>query len=163
MVLGLALLTTVAFAKDNTGKIGIGYQGDIAGNNLINSSTKYGDWSVKYGVSSNLTVQAIIGFNAIDAADALNVGARVLYDVVEQENSDFYVGAGAIYSSAGSDVSAVRISVPLGFEWSFAGLPEIGFSAEAGLAIDLNTSTGADQTDLSTVGGGLGVGIHYYF
>ncbi|MCI5073292.1 hypothetical protein MRY82_10205 [bacterium] len=167
LVLGLALLTTVAFAKDNANKFAIGYQTGLAEGITGGADTGLGNWSVKYGVSSNVTVQAIVGFNALeDAPEALNLGARVLYDVVEQENSDFYVGAGAVYSTGdnivtGGDATAIRISVPLGVEWSFAGLPEIGFSAEAGLAIDLDTE--AETSQLTTVGGGFGVGIHYYF
>ena len=61
----------------------------------------------------------------------------------------------------------IQINIPLGFEFSFAGLPEVGVSAEAGLSVDFQTEGGAKAIAISSVGGNvggnLGLGIHYYF
>ncbi|MCB0326597.1 MAG: hypothetical protein KDD52_03175 [Bdellovibrionales bacterium] len=156
-----------AQANDNTGKLGLGYQSSLAGG--------AGSWSVKYGIASNLTAQATIGasFNKGDDNDPIAFGARVLYDIVEGENSDFYTGLGLRYeiqpdastSLNGFGEDTIVVNVPLGFEFSLANAPAVAFSAEMGLNYTYGTNSKA--WNLATVGGGLGTvfgaGAHYYF
>jgi hypothetical protein len=159
-------VTGAASAADHTGQLGIGYQESLtAGINTV-SGNSAGAWSVNYGIASNMTAQAVVGLDIVNKGgnNRANFGARLLYDLVENENSDFYTGLGLVYD-IDKGAKTLRINVPLGFEWSFAGLPEIGLSAEAGLVWDYGTQ-GAKQSRLSTVGGvgaGFQFGAHYYF
>ena len=122
-------------------------------------------------MSPQTNLQAVVGFNLGKnvSPKTFNVGARFLYDVVENENSDFYTGLGVLYNRANNSATsdAIRVNIPLGYEFSFAGLPEIGFNAEAGLAIDFQTEGGSKAVAFSSiggnVGGALGLGVHYYF
>ena len=92
-------------------------------------------------------------------------GGRLLYNLVRNENSAVYSGFGVGYVSKSVDPDVVRFNLPVGFEFSFDKLPEIGFSAETGLIYDY--TRGTEASNLSTVGGNiggsLGLGIHYYF
>ena len=171
-VLAIAGAALTASAADREGKLGLGYQETFSSNVVGSPATaNMGSWSLKYGMSSAANLQAVVGFNMGKniSPKTFNVGARFLYDLVENENSDFYTGIGVLYNRANSAATsdAVRVNIPLGFEFSFAGLPEVGVSAEAGLSVDFQTEGGAKAIAISSVGGNvggnLGLGIDYYF
>ncbi|HLG20696.1 MAG TPA: hypothetical protein VI895_12895 [Bdellovibrionota bacterium] len=164
-VLAVAGAASTASAMDRSGKIGLGIQESFTTGFSTNS---FGDWSLKYGVASNMTGQFLVGFDYGNKAinDAINFGARFLYDVVEKENSDFYLGLGIGWNndkSAGARI--LRFQVPLGYEFSFSGLPEVGFSVEAGVVYDYAKDAKASRFASvgGNVGGNLGLGVHYYF
>ena len=143
-VLAIAGAAVTASAADREGKLGLGFQETFSSGVVGSPSTaNLGSWSVKYGMSPQTNLQAVVGFNLGKnvSPKTFNVGARFLYDVVENENSDFYTGLGVLYNRANNSATsdAIRVNIPLGYEFSFAGLPEIGFNAEAGLAIDFQT------------------------
>lgn len=155
-------------AMDRTGKLALGFQetltSGIAG---AGSANALGAWSIKYGISSNMTGQLVIGADMITKGgnNRANIGARLLYDLVENEMSDFYTGLGLVFDIDKNN-GVLRINIPLGFEFSFSGLPEVAFSAEAGIMYDYRTKTpkqGALSTVGGTAGGALGLGAHYYF
>ena len=168
-VVAVAGAINSASAMDRSGSIGLGYQETFSGGSATGGTTAnaLGAWSLKYGVSSNLNAQFIVGFDLINKGgnNRANFGARVLYDLVENENSDFYTGLGIAFDIDKNN-NYLRINIPLGYEWSFSGLPEIGFSAEAGIMFDYRTK-GVKQSAISSVGGSvggaLGLGVHYYF
>ena len=88
--------------------------------------------------------------------NAANFGGRILYDLVENEMSDFYTGIGVAYD-LDDGANVLRINVPLGFEFSFSGLPEIGLSLEAGFIYDYAKDFLPDaQSRISSVGGAVG-------
>ncbi len=167
-----------AFAADRSGKVAIGYQ-----ENADVGTNSRGNWSLKYGVNDKVTAQFLVGFDfGKDINSNANFGARVLYDLVQNENSHFYAGFGFAYNlDENSTVNArnpLAISVPLGFEFNFASLPEIGFSIETGLAVQFDTKGAGKTTTISSLGGGddgtgtgvgagalanIGLGVHYYF
>lgn len=160
-----------ASAMDRTGKFGIGYQENIMFATTA-SANATGTWSLKYGFTPQFSAQFLIGFGFDDFNNNNNMsfGARALYNLVSKENSDFYTGFGIVYDMDDNDVnnvdnSSLTMNVPLGFEWSFAGLPEIGFNAEAGLMI--NYMIDAEKWQFASaggsIGGALGLGVHYYF
>lgn len=163
-----------ASAMDRAGKIGLGFQENFMSSGVFGSSF-LGTVSVKYGVTSNITGQFMFGFDMWTKGNdkSFDFGARLLYDLVEKENSDFYTGLGVGYTwnkvvaafPAVDNGRAVRVNLPLGFEWSFAGLPEVGFNAEVGVMLDYNKATKAwgFQSAGGTIGGALGLGVHYYF
>ena len=172
-VLAIAGAATTASATDREGKLGLGFQESFSSNIGAGSSSAatLGSWSVKYGMSPQANLQAVVGFNMgkDNGPNTFAVGARFLYDLVENENSDFYTGLGVLYNKPNSaaTIDAIRVSIPLGYEFSFAGLPEIGFNAEAGVAIDFAAEGGTKPISFSSVGGNvggsLGLGVHYYF
>lgn len=173
----LAVLTFAftAQATDRTGEFAIGYQTSLGANPAAQT---LGQWSVKYGLSSNATIQGIVGFDFTDADDsaAFSFGARFLYDLVENENSDFYTGLGIVYHKGDvasqipqlDDDGVLTFNVPLGFAFTLANAPAVEFSAEMGLAYNyfLDGTNGLDWT-LNSIGGGPGAafmaGAHYYF
>ena len=137
-ILAIAGASATASASDREGKLGLGFQESLSSTVIGStaSTATLGSWSVKYGMSPQTSLQAVVGFNMGKniSPKTFNVGGCFLYDVVENENSDFYTGLGVLYnrenSAATSDI--LRVNIPLGFEFSFAGLPEVGFNAEAG-------------------------------
>ena len=166
-----AVLTfaVAAHATDRTGSFALGYQSSFSG---------AGDWSVKYGLSSNATIQGTFGFTVINGGsnEDVSFGARFLYDLVENENSDFYTGLGLTYNWA-ADASAagfaggpndfISFQVPLGFEFSLANAPAVAFSAEMGATFNYETEGNLDRWNFGSNGGGVGAvftaGAHYYF
>ena len=171
-VVAVAGAISTANAMDRTGKFGLGAQETFSGAGF--GTATLGSWSVKYGVSSNVNAQFVLGFQfGNNGANRMaEFGARVLYDLVEAENSDFYTGIGFGWNqdkvNGTADSRALRINVPLGYEFSFAGLPEIGFSAEAGIMYDITGFGGGSKTNSiqsvgGNTGGSLGLGVHYYF
>jgi hypothetical protein len=170
-VVALAGAVNSASAMDRTGNFGLGFQESFSGDTF---STTLGSWSAKYGFTSNLTGQFMFGFDMFTKNwndKKMNVAGGILYDLVENENSDFYTGLrfGCLLNAQdnvdGADQTMLRIGVPLGFEWSFTGLPEVGFSAEAGFVWDYRLSDNASRVSSvgGNIGGSLGLGVHYYF
>lgn len=171
LLAAFAVLTfaVVANATDRTGAMGIGYQSSFAGN---------GQWSVKYGMSSNTTLQGVLGFGFAKGGSKVETatfGARLLYDLVEAENSDFYTGLGIVYNYAGlgngnfgpNGNDSLSFNIPLGFEFSLANAPAVAFSAEMGATFNYATQGSPKQWNFGTNGGGAGAvftaGAHYYF
>lgn len=168
-LVAIAGLFTTASATDRAGKLGLGFQESITDGTLVTSPNSLGTWSLKYGFSPSVNAQLVAGFDFGNKTvnDRFNVGVRLLADLVENENSDFYSGIGVIFDNQDKGDRALRVNVPLGFEWSFAGLPEIGFSAEAGINLDFIVDGPVKPVKASSVGGlvggNLGLGVHYYF
>lgn len=174
LLAAFAVLTfaVVANATDRTGAMALGYQSSFA--------TATGNWSVKYGMSSNTTLQGVLGFGFAKGGSAnsnFSFGARFLYDLSEAENSDFYTGLGLIYNYAGNGVAgnvvgsgagddSIAFQIPLGFEFSLANAPAVAFSAEMGATFNYATQ-GTKQWNFGSNGGGVGAvftaGAHYYF
>jgi hypothetical protein len=171
LLAAFAVLTfaVVANATDRTSAMALGYQSSFAGN---------GQWSVKYGLASNTTIQGVLGFGfAKGGSDNTNmtIGARFLYDLSEAENSDFYTGLGLVYNyqgafttgpvgAAGED--SIAFQIPLGFEFSLANAPAVAFSAEMGATFNYAVQ-GGKTWNFGSNGGGAGAvftaGAHYYF
>ena len=164
----VAVVGTVstASAVDRAGSFALGFQEQFTSGGTY--GTTAGAWSLKYGVTSNVTGQLVVGFDIINKGgnNSANFGGRLLYDLVENENSDFYTGLGFGYQIDDVAGDALRIMVPLGMEFAFSGLPEVGISAEVGFIYDYLMDLG-DASRISsvggTVGGNLGLGVHYYF
>lgn len=165
-VFAVLAFSVTAHATDRTGAFALGYQASFNNGNV-------GAWSVKYGLSANTTVQGLVGFNIVKGGsnETASFGARVLYDLAEAENSDFYTGLGVAYSyfgnaAVGGPDDVLSVSIPLGFEFSLANVPNVAFSGEMGLQYNKQTQ-GAKAWNIGSVGGGTGAvftaGAHYYF
>lgn len=164
----VAGLINTASASDRTGKWAIGYQDQFGA-----ATGNAGSWSFKYGVKSNVTAQAILGFNTGEPVnDNLTVGLRGLYDIAENENSQLYTGVGVLFVTIDDNNKAMQLNVPVGVEFNAPSLPELAFSIEGGLNIDFPVDVAGDpdfadtvsiNTSSSTIGGNLRLGVHYYF
>ncbi len=167
-VIAVAGAVSSASAMDRTGKVGLGFQEGITNNALFGTST-LGSWSVKYGLAPKMMGQFTLGFDSVTKSGdkSIDFGGRFLYDLIQKENSNFYTGLGVGWAQDKKPVDnrVLQINIPLGYEFSFASLPEIGFSAEAGIMLDYakaGKSWGFHSVG-GTVGGALGLGVHYYF
>ena len=167
-VVVVAGAVSTASATDRSGQFGLGFQESFTtGVQGTTSANPLGAWSFKYGATSNITAQFAVGFSIMNKGgnNRANFGGRLLYDIVENENSDFYTGLGILFDIDKND-NTLRINVPLGFEFAIPGIPEVGLSAEAGIMWDYRTEdakSSAFNTVGGNVGGSLGLGAHYYF
>lgn len=157
-----------AIGQDITGKLGLGYQGMLAGDFVQGISARY--WaSEKAGIEGNI----FHAYASLDTGDdddsvdghALGFLGKVLYAPVVKDNSRFYVGLEAGYGVITSDEADEDLDIfivgPLfGAEYSFQGLPELGFNFEVGYKL---TNFSIDDVDLDIAGVGVSFGIHYYF
>jgi hypothetical protein len=171
-VVAVAGAVSTASAIDRTGNFGIGYQQSFSDTNGATFGVADGSWSLKYGFASNLTGQFIFGFDKFtnnSGNSKMHFAGGVLYDIVENENSDFYLGLRVGYElddnpAPAGDLSSLRVNIPIGFEWSFSGLPEVAISAEAGMTWDYMIDASAHHFGTAGgLGGNLGLGLHYYF
>ena len=92
------------------------------------------------------------------------MGGKVYFKLKDEENLhvDAIAGLGfaRIDPDKGSTETAKWISVGIGIEYFFSGLPNLGFSTEVGVTMmdyDDNTSFGTMADSF------VGAGIHYYF
>lgn len=177
---GLAVLlgAGTASAAPNAGKVGLGYQGVVAGNFLQGVSGRYwvndtiaGELNVFYG-----TAGLALGGSDIGDADLLLGTAKVLYAPVVKSNSRFYVGlegglgTADVQDDTGSSILAGDITVwtlePLfGAEFYLSEIPELGFNFEVGykfhhIGYDVASS---DVLDINLDGTTVAFGAHYYF
>ena len=171
------------FAADEAGKnfisskVGIGYQGMIAGN-LLNGASVRGWIGDRIGLEGNFFLGAVkataYGQDAIDA-DIWSVEAKVMYAVIARSNSKFYVGAKVGYGMADLKWMGEKVvdgtdfwtpGVLVGAEWSFPTIPEVGFNFEVGYSgIIYNSSKLPNDfdVDLRLHGVNAAIGLHYYF
>ncbi len=167
LLAAFAVLTfaVVANATDRTGAMALGYQSSFNGA----GTGAAGEWSVKYGMASNTTLQGLFGLSLQKGGKAIDnatFGGRFLYDLVEAENSDFYTGLGLTYNYVGNAQDNLTFQIPLGFEFSLANAPAVAFSAEMGAVFNTTVSSPKNY-GFGTAGGGAGAvftaGAHYYF
>lgn len=162
----LAFSVIPAEAKDLAKRVGLGYNAQIAfeGFPFPGQDIKLAGPSVKYVISPEIAVQGIFGLSMYSNAVDVNIfffGGKFLYNIIQEDNMNFYAGGGFGIVSAGNGDSETGIVIIgcVGEEFFFSGLPNLGFAAEMGLMI----ASMADATLVSTYGGFLNLGIHYYF
>ena len=86
-VVAVAGAINSASAMDRAGQFGLGFQENVMSSGFMGSSG-LGTWSLKYGISSNITGQLMVGFDMITKSGdkSFDIGGRILYDLVENEN-----------------------------------------------------------------------------
>lgn len=187
VVMALALFLSVgsAFAADEAGKnfinnkVGLGYQGMVAGSFLNGLSVRgwIGDrvgleGSAFYG-KTDISVEES-GSSIVDAeADLWMLEFKAMYALVVRDFSKFYIGGKIGYGQISASESDTDMldgeslwtpGVFIGAEWSFPQLPEVGFNFDVGYSAVLfnNTIDDAD-IDIKLHGVNATFGIHYYF
>lgn len=168
-----------------------------------------GSASAKYFLTDRIAAQILLGFGILSGTyypDPLNdrdnkiessgivltAGPRVVYSALRGENAELYIGGGldVLYedntgdppgadNAFGWSAMAFVVSVPVGFEVGFPGIPALRLSAEVSLSYvsasyEFHQDTGADvdsdevATASAFILGSPGLdfltlGIHYYF
>jgi hypothetical protein len=157
VILILGVLAGPALAKDLKGNLGIGFNSQFSPQDLDSLSAKY--W-----INNELAVQGLLGFNYSDAYDETDIGGKVYFKVNDEENLhvDVFAGLGLsrVDPDKGSTETGKWISIGMGLEYFFSGLPNLGFSTEVGLTM----TDYDDDTSFGTMADSfVGAGIHYYF
>ncbi|AKJ65110.1 hypothetical protein [Kiritimatiella glycovorans] len=166
------MMASVATAAQGpeTSPYGIGYQGQYAGEFLSHASLRMrpmpiggqlmlGHWS---GDFSDVN---------IGEGDLYSITGKILYSLVENNYSDFYVGAELGYwdldaEQGGNDLDADDwLYGPLmGAEWFFSENSQVGFNFEVAYMFnDIEVDTPGGSADVDLDGVNVTMGIHYYF
>lgn len=160
----------------NCGKVGLGYQGVLAGDVLQGFSARY--WAADdIAVEGNFFYgNATVGIESsdedlFDGSLYLFTG-KVMYAPVVNSNSRFYVGLeggiGAVdVEDADADVDVYVLNPLIGAEHYFSEFPELGFNWEVGYKMHMISAGPEDfddddlEIDLSGIS--VALGAHYYF
>lgn len=173
----ICLCAAPVFAADNF-KIGVGYQGLVAGNMLNGLSVR--GWfgpQTAIGVEANAFYGAakisVDGFANDFSADMWLIELKPMYAFIVKENSRFYAGLKGAYGQYKTDASGLGSAIGrfwmggalVGAEWNFPSLKEIGFNFEVGYnyVSDNNSPDGDANVNIKLHGINVGAGIKYYF
>jgi len=171
----ICLCAAPSFAADNY-KIGVGYQGLIAGNILNGASVRGwfgpntaigGEFNVFYGAAK---ISQDGAPNDLSASLWL-VELKPMYAFIVRENSRFYAGLKGAYGqykaeqTGSMDGKFWMGGALVGAEWNFPSLKEVGFNFEVGYnyVSDKNSSDGSPDVNIKLHGINVGAGIKYYF
>ena len=156
-ILILGVLASPGLAKELKGNLGIGFNSQFSPQDVDSLSGKY--W-----INNELAVQGLFGFNFSDPSDELDIGGKVYFKIKDEENLhvDAIAGLGfaRVDPDKGSTETAKWLSVGIGIEYFFSGLPNLGFSTEVGLTM---TDYDDDNSFGTSADSFVGAGIHYYF
>src|SRR5579884_3938685 len=152
-----APFVTSAYARDLTGRLGLGYNSEFA-NSDSSIVGHVPAISLKYGISKDIGVEGVVGFNTGSPANDV-VGLKFFKNIFYETNLNFYFMAGAA-AVQGNGKSGAQVLAGFGVEWFFPGLESLGFAMETGGSLDNLSGSYA----LKTLGVSfLNAGIHFYF
>lgn len=119
--------------------------------------------SLRYFPREELALGAFFGLDSLSGNSATLLGVRAQSLLISEEQLLFFAAGSAMLLSekaAGTPSSSgIEIDATIGADFFLSGLPRLGFTFEAGVAL---RSLGG--TRFQTVGGALATGaIHYYF
>ena len=174
LLIGLAVAPVMAEdANDISGKTGLGYQGMAVGGFLNGISVR--SWALgNVGIEGNLFYGGIDidvdNENTFDG-DLYLFEGKVMYAFIVKENSRFYAGGKLGYGrfdvnifDEGVDGSLYSLGAFIGSEWTFQGIPELGFNFDVGYSYNWYDDTIDDMDiELSMDGISATFGVHYYF
>ena len=151
------LVAGTVYAKDLKGKIGLGFNSQLSENGMDSVSAKY--W-----LNNDLGFQGIAGFTFSDDINEFDLGGKVMYKLIDEQNM-YVAGIGGLgYTrvdvDGGGDDSGLWLSGGVGLEYFFNGLPNLGFSTEISLVYSDYRDNSSFNTAADTA---VSAGIHYYF
>ena len=154
----LHLLAHDAHARDLHGRVGIGFEDQLAagaGSGAV--SARY--WLPTSGASDgartpHVGVELDLGLDVREGGAGASVGARALYAFLLEDNLNLYVGGGLAWLGA---TSAVRVQPAVGAEFFLFGLENLGITTEWAMNLDLG-----EDVSLTTPGNAV-AGVRYYF
>jgi hypothetical protein len=158
----------LAQAASSVGKgMGIGIRSGFLGSVMSAKNTQL---SLRMNMDG-IAISPYLGFGTEKVGDfetEIAMGIRVLPTIAKSKNATFsaLIGLGAMIGEYADWAIGMDLVGGFGAEYFFPGLPNVGFSLEGGLDINLCVpfADGADVSfGLGTVGSTFSGGIHYYF
>ena len=152
------LFSSPAIAKEQVGRIGLGYNAQFANTTLTNGVPAI---SVKYGVAPRAMIEAVGGFYS--GSDGSGVAALKYMQTIHAESyANFYYLFGGGYVSA-NHRNGTEFIGGLGGEFFIPGVDSVGLSFESGMSFESLTSTSGSFV-LKTFGiSFINAGMHFYF
>ena len=154
LLLGSALASAPAHAKDLRDRVGVGFNSWAGGGSLTNLSVRWGLPTTD--PVRNVQFEGNLGLNTSLGGDLVYAGGRLLYGVVAEDNMNLYVSGGAGTLFQGGDL-LVRVQPGLTADFFLFGLENLGFTGGFGANLDLGKGGG-----VTTSGAAMG-GFHYWF
>ncbi len=162
-VITLLGLGSPAQAKDLTSRLGVGYANQFGINGGLPSL------AVRYYPNPDLGVSAQVGVDTEEDASKFGFLAKVYRIVFQENNMNFYMGAGAglisrekynTTTATSDNDSGFEVSGYIGGEFFFTGLDSLGFSFETGIGVTSISS----EVRFRTIGDHpMRAGITFYF
>lgn len=124
------LFAVSAQAKDLSSRLGIGYKNQ--------SSVHLPSVAIQYWPGTDLGFSASLGLDTQTANSKFGAMAKIYRVVFQEDNMNFYLGAGAgvlSIETAGDNESGFELLGYAGVEFFLPGLDSVGFSFETGTAI----------------------------
>lgn len=162
LLLGMGLMAPSVEAKDLTNRLGVGYADQFGISGGLPSL------AVRYYPNPELGVAAQLGVDTEEDASKFGFMGKVFRIIFQEDNMNFYMGAGAGLisreaenSGGGTDNdSGFALSGFAGGEFFFSGLDSLGFSFETGVGVTSISS----EVRFRTIGDHpLRAGITFYF
>lgn len=162
----ISLIEFEGSQRDLSRKFGIGYyrQGTIAGEFTTSSA------SMKYWLTSTNAVDLLLGYGNTSEGNTtlkstFNLDLRITQVLMQESNHDFYWGGGFGFihvtdRATQTDEEGVNLRAFLGVEFFFSTFPNVGISAELGVASQLigeRSTLGIFNTGFPTMA------VRYYF
>jgi hypothetical protein len=151
----ILLVTSQASAKDLSHRLGVGYKNQFG----IDMPAI----AVQYYPGPDLGFSASLGVDTEKDNSKFGVNAKLYRIIFEEDNLNFYLGAGAGMLSKetlGKNENGFELMAFAGAEFFFTGLENLGFSFEAGTAV---TSLSSNVRFRTYGDHPLRAGIIFYF
>jgi hypothetical protein len=126
----LVLVAATAQAKDLSHRLGIGYKNQ--------SSANIPSLALQYYPGAELGLSAVLGIDTEKNNSRFSAMAKLNRVIFQEDNLNFYmgVGAGLLSTEVATNIeSGFELMGYGGAEFFFAGLENLGFSFEAGIAV----------------------------
>ena len=151
----LLLIPNAGEAKSLAHRLGIGFKNQF--------STSLPGLAVQYYPGAALGLSAVFAIDTLKDNSRFGMMAKVHRVIFEEDNLNFYMGAGAgilSQQNSGKTDSGFELMGFAGAEFFFAGLENLGFSFETGMGVTSVSS----QVRFRTIGDSpLRAGIIFYF
>lgn len=167
----LAALVILAFtpnalAVNLAQRVGVGFNSQLGLTQRLDAA------SVRYWMDRDMAIQGDLAFLSLapingSGQTAFGIGAKFLYNIIEENNMSLYAGGGMnIFNQPVDTPAGTRMKLGFnlgalsGVEFFFQGLPDLGFNLELDLGVKHLDGYG---TTFGISADSLNAGVHYYF